>query len=49
MGGNAPSFANNARQRQALSHVSSLDDATGFHWMDMDDLSSDLPSQQAFV
>jgi hypothetical protein len=46
MGGNAPSFANNARQRQALSHVSSLDDSAGFHWMDVDDLSSDPPSQQ---
>ena len=49
MGGNALSFANNARQRQAPSHVSSLDDAAGFHWMDVDDLSSDLPPQQAFV
>ena len=49
MGGNAPSFANNARQRQAPSHVSSLDDAAGLHWLDVDDLSPDLPSQQAFV
>ena len=40
MGGNVPSFANNARQRQAASHVSSLDDT---HWMDMDDLYSILP------
>ena len=43
------SFANNARQRQAPSHVSSLDDAAGLHWLDVDDLSPDLPSQQAFV
>ena len=49
MDGNALSFANNARQRQAPSHVSSLDDTAGFHWMDVDDLYSDLPSQQAFV
>ena len=43
------SFANNARQCQAPSHVSSLDDAAGFHWLDVDDLSPDLPSQHAFV
>ena len=49
MGGNTPLFANDARQRQASSHVSSLDDAAGFHWLDMDDLSPDLPSQQACV
>ena len=49
MGGIAPSFANNARQRQASSLVSSLNDAAGLHWLDVDDLSSDLPSQQAFV
>ena len=49
MGGNAQSFANDVRQRQALSHVSSLDDAAGFQWMDADNLSSDLPSHQALV
>jgi hypothetical protein len=27
----------------------SLDDAAGFHWMDVDDLYSDLSSHQAFV
>jgi hypothetical protein len=49
MSGNASSFANKARQRQVLSHVSSLDDA-GSHWMDVDDPSqSDLPSQQVFA
>jgi hypothetical protein len=51
MGGNTPSFANNACQHQALSHVSSLDDAAGFHWLDVDNLFADLPqaSQQAFL
>ena len=49
MGGNAPSFANNTRQHQAPSHVSSLDDAVDFHWLDVDDLSPDLPSPQVFV
>jgi hypothetical protein len=46
---NALSFANNTGQCQAPSHGSSLDDAAGLHWLDVDDLSPDFPSQQAFV
>jgi hypothetical protein len=47
----APNAPNNACQRQALSHGSSLDrgDAAGLHWLDVDNLSPDLPLQQAFV
>jgi hypothetical protein len=39
-----PSFAN-ARQRQAATHVSSLNDAADSHWMDMDDLYLDPTSR----
>jgi hypothetical protein len=42
VGGNAPSFTHHARPRQSPSHASSLDNAAGSFWMDVEDFHSQL-------